>query len=193
MLVTDGDGTLFPRARPYSPLVDGLIEALNADGVTVVELAWRPGLWGGPRARSRACGFSTALRWIRDTVHETGPALFAAEGRGEGASQIAFALAHYGAGDYLDLAVLAAGPVLCPLCDAGGDGPAEPLLPHGVDSRAPLLEDARTSVRFLIGDSEPSSAVRSEAQSYGGQLVTELVERVAAAYRWDSLDQPLAR
>ena len=51
-----------------------------------------------------ACRFATLARWVFENVHRGG--LFAAQGTGGGASQIAFGLAHYGIGAYLTLANL---------------------------------------------------------------------------------------
>lgn len=40
-----------------------------------------PGIWGGPRARTLACRYATAAKWIYDNVHTGGSStLFAAQG-----------------------------------------------------------------------------------------------------------------
>lgn len=55
LLTTDGDGLMFARSNAVSPLAASMIARFVADGLTVVEVAWRPGMWGGPRARTLAC------------------------------------------------------------------------------------------------------------------------------------------
>jgi hypothetical protein len=161
LLTTDGDGLMFARSNAVSPLAARMIARLVADGVLVVEVAWRPGVWGGPRARTRACAFATLARWLYVNVHEGGRATpFAAQGTGGGASQIAFALAHYGLGEYLTLANLGGGPLVCPLCVPDGDTALEPLLP------AARLAYPATAVRVFLGDQEPDPAVAADARMY---------------------------
>jgi hypothetical protein len=150
LLVTDGDGSLFYRARPVSVFAAGLIATFVADGLTAVEVAWRPGIWGSPRARTIGCVFATA-----------------AQGAGTGASQIAFGLSHYGMGEYLDLANLGGGPSGCPLCLVDPLVAPEPLLPGPApaSNREPVLSYPAT-VNVLLGSQEPSAAVRAEANAF---------------------------
>jgi hypothetical protein len=166
LLTTDNDGLMFARSNAVSPLAPSMIARFVADGVTVVEVAWRPGMWGGPRARALACRFATLVRWVFQTVHRGG--LFAAQGTGAGASQIAFGLAHYGLGDYLGLANLGGGPLACPLCSADASTLLEPLLPAPppASSREPTLSYPSSTVRFFLGDSEPNPTVRADAEAY---------------------------
>jgi hypothetical protein len=54
---------------------------------------------------------------VNENLHAGGKTrLFAAQGTSGGASQIAFALAHYGVSEFLDLANLGGGLPGCPLC-----------------------------------------------------------------------------
>lgn len=181
VLTTDGDGTLYARSRVHSPLAAGMIAQLVEAGLTVVEVAWRPGLWGGPRARTRACGFATAARWIFDRIHQSGQP-FIAQGNGNGASQIAFALAHYGAGGFIDLANLAGGPASCPLCAADGSVPFEPLLPDSASAatHAMTFSYTATTVRLFLGDRE-SAAAASEAREFLSAVAGAKSETVVSA------------
>jgi hypothetical protein len=144
-----------------------MIATFVADGLIVVEVAWeQPGIWGGPRARTLACRYATVARWARDSLYAGG--LFAAQGTSGGASQIAFALAHYGIRDFLDLANLGSGPPGCPLCSPDGQNPPEPLLPAPApaSSREALLNYPTTVVRFFLGDQEPTPEIITDAHAY---------------------------
>ena len=164
VLSTGSAGTNFQD----SPLTPGMISTLGGDGLTAVQLAWdTPGIWGDARARTVACRYATAVRWIYDNVHTGGRSqLFAAQGTSGGAAQIAFGLAHYGIGDFLDLANLGGGPPRCPLCPCDGRTATEPLLPLSLSNggckspppseRSPLLAYPSTAVRFFLGDHDPN-------------------------------------
>jgi hypothetical protein len=168
LLSTGGDGTAF--TTNVSTLSASMIATFTSDGLSVVELAWQsPGIWGGPRARTLACRYATAARWVNEKLHAGGKTrLFAAQGTSGGASQIAFALAHYGVSDFLDLANLGGGPPGCPLCSPDGVNAPEPLLPGAPPSsnHDPLLNYPGTSVRFFLGDQEPTPDIVADANAY---------------------------
>jgi hypothetical protein len=153
-----------------------MMATLVGDGLVVVELAWdAPGIWGGPRARTNACRAATALKWVYDNVHAGGRTrLFAAQGTSGGASQIAFGLAHYGMGDLLDLANLGGGPPGCPLCAADGVNAPEPLLPGAPPSsnRSPQINYPATTVRFFLGDREPTADIIADANAFYGAVTS---------------------
>ena len=173
MLTTGDDGTRFVD----SALSIDMIATFTGDGLTVVQLRWDPpGIWGGPQARTFACRASTAMKWINDTLHSGGRSrLFAGQGTSGGASQIAFGLAHYGLGEFLDLANLGGGPPICPLCASGGQAP-EPLLPSArfpnASNRDALASYPATLVHFFIGDQEPTPDIVSDATTYFGLITS---------------------
>ena len=160
LLTTGGDGALF--TTQVSTLATSMIATFTADGLSVVELAWQPpGIWGGPRARTLACRYATAAKWVNENLHTGGRgALFAAQGTSGGASQIAFGLAHYGIADFLELANLGGGPPGCPLCAPDGVNAREPLLPGAppLSNHDPVVNYPATTVRFFLGDQEPTPA-----------------------------------
>jgi hypothetical protein len=120
-------------------------------------------------ARTLACRYATAARWIFDHVHAGGnAALFAAQGTSGGASQIAFALAYYGIGSLLKLANLGGGPPGCPLCSPDGQHGPEPLLPAAPPAvnRDPLLSYPDTAVHFFLGQNEPTPDIVADANAY---------------------------
>lgn len=171
VLTTGGAGTLFNRT--VSVLGSSMIAAFAAEGLLVADVAWdAPGVWGGPQARTLACRSATLLRWVHDNLHTGGRSrLFAAQGTSGGAAQIAFALAHYGASDFLDLANLGGGPPWCPptlFCSAEGQRGPEPLLPSAPPAvnRQPLLAYPATVVRFFLGAEEPSPQIAADARGY---------------------------
>jgi hypothetical protein len=167
LLSTGGAGTVLNGSVGLGAQ---MIRTLAGDGLTVVEIAWDdPGIWGGPQARTLACRYATAARLVYDTVHSGGrAALFAAQGTSGGASQVAFALAHYGLGDIIALANLGGGPPGCPLCSADGQHGPEPLLPGAPPSvnRTPQLSYPSTAVRFFLGDGEPGADIIADANAY---------------------------
>ena len=109
--------------------------------------------------------------------------LFAAQGTSGGAAQIAFGLAYYGVGDFLDLANLGGGPPHCPLCAADGT-PQEPLLPQRLSStcsfgpnvsiREPLLNYPATVVRSFLGDQDPNADCTADsARAYSAAITSQ--------------------
>ena len=159
-----------------SVLTPGMISTLVGDGLVVVQLAWDPpGIWGGPRARTLACRYATAAKWIYDNIHIGGKSrLFAAQGTSGGSAQIAFGLAHYGLSDLLDLANLGGGPPGCPLCSPDGQNAPEPLLPAAApaSNRDPLLAYPTTVVRFFLGSLEPTADIISDANAFHNAVTT---------------------
>ncbi len=103
-----------------------------------------------------------------DNIHSGGISrLFAAQGTSGGASQVDFALAHYGQSDIIVLANLGGGPLGCPLCSPDGQHGPEPLLPGSPPSvnRDPQPSYPNTSVRFFLGDGESTDNI-AEANAY---------------------------
>ncbi len=94
-------------------------------GLVVVEVRWQipwqlaePGEDAGPAAL--ACRPATAIRFMHDTLYPdlgltpeagAGACGFCLVGSSSGASQVAYALTHYGLQDLVDAAVLTSGPV----------------------------------------------------------------------------------
>ena len=77
-------------------------------------------------------------------------------------------LGHYGV-DVIDLANLGGGPPNCPLCSSDGQNPLEPLMPfeaRGPGSREPALNYPGTTVRFFLGDQEPTPDIITDANAY---------------------------
>lgn len=174
ILTTGGNGTNFRD----SPLTPAMILTFVADGLVVVQLAWDPpGIWGDPRARTVACRYATAAKWIYDNIHSGGRStLFAAQGTSGGAAQLAFGLAHYGVNDFLDVANLGGGPPTCPLCPCDRVNAIEPLLPASLDFdlcsvpapsiRDPLLNYQATFVRFFVGDQDLGNPTVDHGKRY---------------------------
>ncbi len=155
-----------------------MIDTMVKDGLVAVEVAWvDPGIWGGPQARTLACRYATVAKWVYANLHQGGKqTLFAAQGTSGGAAQIAFALAHYGLDNVIDLANLGGGPPVCPLCTADPARRTEPLLRMSRPFlgnplfREPQLNYPATTVRFFLGDREPSPDIVSDANDYYGSI-----------------------
>src|SRR5438105_4228997 len=153
VLTSGGEGTALPSTE--SRFGPAMVAAFTSLGLIAVEIAWTPpGIWGGPRARTLACRYATAVNWIHEHIHVAGKAaLFAAQGSSGGAAQIAFGLAHYGLSTLVDLANLAGGPPGCPRCAPDARNAPEPLLPAGPPAinHEPVLTYPTTTVRFFLG------------------------------------------
>jgi hypothetical protein len=170
VLPSGGTGTTLVGDAGLAPQ---MIATLANDGLMVVEVAWQqPGIWGVPQARTQACRFATAARWIYDNLHG-GARLFALQGTSGASSQIAFGLAHYDLADVVDLANLGSGPLKCPLCPVDARAP-EPLLPGPAPSvnRDPQLNYPRTTVRVFLGQAETASDIIADANAYFGAVTS---------------------
>lgn len=143
-----------------------MVDTFVNDGFVAVGIKWeQPGIWErNSGSITLACRYATVARWIYDNLHEGGEeTLFAAQGGSGGAAQIAFGLAHYGLGEVIDLANLGGGPPVCPLC-----GGREPLL-----SGNPRVNYPTTTVRFFLGENEPTQYIIDNANEYFNAITTK--------------------
>ena len=83
-------------------------------GMNTVQLAWATSWEASPMAQSAlvaACRPATLFRWVFSTVHGgSRTAGFCALGQSGGSGAVGYAISHYGMGDTLDFAMMAAGP-----------------------------------------------------------------------------------
>jgi hypothetical protein len=86
----------------------------NFQTVQVVwETAWEDtGNGSGDNLKAAACRPATVMDWILDQKNVYAGGAMCAQGSSAGSAAIGFALAEYGAGDYLNHVVLESGPVL---------------------------------------------------------------------------------
>ncbi len=123
------------------------LDSLHAEGLATVQIRWQSG-WSDPSGtdagpRLLSCRPATVVQWIHDNIYQdlevrSGPGAcgFCYTGNSAGAAAIAYALAYYGAEQWLDAAVLTSGP---PFSDLDG---------------ACMDDEARRSLRF----DQPSAA-----------------------------------
>ena len=188
VLTTGGRGTSLYRAGGESvegrDYINAMMDILLADGYLLVEVAWdRPGVWEGPGgSRTLACRSATMIDRVYRDIHRGGP--FMAQGNSGGNAQIAFALAYYGLDEVLDLANLSGGPPPCPISTGGElnfreqrkclvaeerwDPSKEPML-----SGNPRLHYPKTTVRFFLGEQEPSPPVIKTAHLYHDRITSD--------------------
>ncbi|CAN5760670.1 hypothetical protein BH23ACT1_BH23ACT1_12020 [soil metagenome] len=132
-------------------------EQLQAEGFALVQVRW--GGLGWLRAASDeqvgpaelACRPATVIKWVHDTSYEAlglepepGRCGFCLTGNSGGASQISYALTHYGLADVVDALIPTSGP------------------PHGQLAKGCLTEPGDEAYAF------PASAVGVIDSSYGG-------------------------
>ena len=106
-----GGGAFYEIAFGNASATNQLLVPLVANGYRVVQRAWNGSGWTtGPSTgfSALACRYATMMQGIYDHVH-TGGAL-CVTGNSGGASEIGYALAHYGLGRLIDLAVPTSGP-----------------------------------------------------------------------------------
>lgn len=109
VLGTGGPGATYYEDA-YPAAVAALLRPAIERGYRVVQYAWhRPGWIGGPGGPYRlACRYATLVDAIRRELH-TGDGPLCASGNSGAASEIAYALARYGATRTIDLALLTGG------------------------------------------------------------------------------------
>lgn len=108
-------------------LDDGFAAAYLAAGFRVVQVEWQSD-WeqSSVGIKHAACRYATLLEWIFANVHGNDVAHgFCAQAWGGGSGGLAFALAHYGAGDFVDAVTMSAGPPFARL-DLGCDPTTPP-------------------------------------------------------------------
>ncbi len=98
--------------------------------------------------------------------------LFATQGTSGGSAQIAFGLGHYGIGEFVDLANLGGGPPNCPLCSPGGQNAPESLIPTSAGGRTPVVNYPATTVRFFLGDQEPTAEIIGDANAFRNAITS---------------------
>ena len=170
VLTSGGPGT-FPYYGSAEDITGKMVDTFVNDGFLTVGIRWeQPGIWeGDSRAITLACRYATVAQWIYDNLHEGGEeTLFAAQGNSGGAAQIAFGLAHYGLDEIIDLANLGGGPPDCPRCVQTPGYPREPLL-----SGNPRVNYPSTTVRFFLGENEPTQYIIDNANEYFNAITSE--------------------
>ncbi len=172
VLTTGGPGTFSYYGSPED-IPGKMVDTFVSDGLVTVDIQWEePGIWeGNSRATTLACRYATVSRWIYDNLHEGGEeTLYVAQGNSGGAAQIAFGLAHYGLDEIIDLANLGGGPPACPRCAGTGapDPSREPLLAGN-----PQLNYPSTTVRFFLGENEPTQYIIDNANEYFNSITSE--------------------
>jgi len=147
-----------------------MVNTFLKDGLATVEVKWEePGIWGGARAIAFACRYATVARWTYDNLHEgSEETIFIAQGNSGGAAQIAYGLAHYRLREIIDLANLGGGPPDCPRCNASTGYDREPLL-----SGNPQLNYPSTTVKFFLGEEEPSQRIIDNANELFDVITSE--------------------
>jgi len=172
VLTTGGPGTL-QYYRSLEQVAGMMVDTFVNDGFATVGIKWeQPGIWDlDHRAITLACRYATVARWVYGNLHEGGEeTLFVAQGNSGGSAQIAFGLAHYGLDEIIDLANLSGGPPFCPRC--GGtdtpNSPSEPLL-----SGNPQVNYPSTTVRFFLGENEPTQYIIDNANEYFNAITSE--------------------
>ncbi len=114
LLGTGSGGTSFYESN-YPGAAPGLIRPLRELGFRVVQRRWMGPGWlsASDQGQARhACLYATLAAYLASPdagVHAPGTP-FCATGNSGGSSEIAYALARYGAGSYLDFAVMSGGP-----------------------------------------------------------------------------------
>ena len=172
VFTTGGPGTFLYYGSPED-IPGMMVDTFVNDGFVTVGVTWEePGIWHvDSRAITLACRYATVARWIYDNLHEGGEeTLFVAQGTSGGAAQIAFGLAHYGLDEIIDLANLGGGPPACPRCGGTGnpDPSREPLL-----SGNPRVNYPSTTVRFFLGENEPTQYIIDNANEYFNAITSE--------------------
>jgi hypothetical protein len=107
----------------YTPPALDFLNGLRRDGFTVVQVRWidpwlvaAPGEQAGP-ARL-ACRPATTIQWVHDNLYvslsnpglKKGECGFCITGQSGGASQVSYALSHYGLEDIVDAVIPTGGP-----------------------------------------------------------------------------------
>lgn len=93
-----------------------IIDHLRADGFRTVQLKWQSNWFQAELGKvegmgNLACRPATISRWVYDNLHhENNTAPFCATGHSNGASQMAYTIAHYGLADIFSTVVLESGP-----------------------------------------------------------------------------------
>jgi len=109
-------GTLFAhQGTGGTDFYEAGIDQFLANGLRVVQVRWESD-WEQTAASgilAAACRPATVMKWAFDTVNaQRRTDAFCAIGHSGGTGVIAYALAHYGMGDYLDYVALNSGPPL---------------------------------------------------------------------------------
>ena len=87
---------------------------LARQGFQVIQRAWATSWEEGPGGFAAvSCRYATLITWVNEAIHQTGG--FCVAGASGGASEIAYALAHWDRGDFIDLAVMSGGPPMARL------------------------------------------------------------------------------
>lgn len=101
-----GDGR-FESANYGSAAMQTLLQ----QGYRLVQREWDTSWEAGSEGMlASACRYATLLTWVHDTLGQTGA--MCAYGNSGGASEIGYALAHYGRDQILDFALLSNGPTM---------------------------------------------------------------------------------
>lgn len=112
ILFNGGDGTQVQPGRPGGSTFD---ESYLAAGYQIVQTAWETawedtGVPGAKNIKVAACRAATLLNYVYQTVYDRNGGM-CAQGASAGSGELAYALAWYGASDYLDKVELVSGPV----------------------------------------------------------------------------------
>jgi hypothetical protein len=112
MLFNGGDGT---QVQPGNRGGSSFDASYLAAGYQIVQTAWATG-WedtgipGAKNIKAAACRAATLLNYVYQTVYDHNGGM-CAQGASAGSAELAYALASYGASDYLDKVELLSGPV----------------------------------------------------------------------------------
>lgn len=112
VLFSGGDGT---QPQPGSPGVASFDTNYLQAGYQIVQTAWATdwedtGLPGAKSIKAASCRAATLLDYIYQTIYDHNGGM-CAQGVSAGSGELAYALAWYGASDYLDKVELLSGPV----------------------------------------------------------------------------------
>lgn len=112
-----GGGSFYVRSAAQDAQALALMQALGAEGFTIIERAWRASSSGGWFSGSSGLGvaghsgrYATLLRYI-DATYRRGQAALCITGNSGGSVEVGYAIGRWALDDIVDLAVPTSGPI----------------------------------------------------------------------------------